>query len=252
MNIADLQTVAAIDGEYLSADELSASNLSASEIGLTANDHQEYHFSRRLVELSQPGSARAESIGALRTHMLAQHVRDRRRGLAVCAPSADVGSTFICANLAVGLSLGGVKTLLIDGNLRQPGLESYIKPTHPRPGLIELLRDDPVPLGDAIHERVLPNLSLLYAGGPVSNAQELLANASMRALVEAVTRDFDLTIIDTPPSNTCADGRRIASLVRYAMIVVRRNMSFLNDAKTLVDELRTDRVTVIGTYLNDV
>ena len=252
MSVADLESIEAQNSDFLSHDELRASHLVAAELGWSPVDRNDYLFSRRLVELSQPGSARAESIGALRTHMLAQHVRDRRRGLAICAPSAGVGSTYIAANLAVGLSLGGLKTLLIDGNLRQPGLESYIQPTKPKPGLVHLLRDDPALIGVAIHEHVLPNLSLIFSGGAVSNAQELLASGNMKVLIETVSRDFDLTLVDTAPSNTCADGRRIAALLRYAMIVVRRNVSFVSDAKVLVEELQTDRVTVIGTYLNDV
>jgi protein-tyrosine kinase len=211
-----------------------------------------YRLSRQLIELSNPGSARAESIGALRTHMLAQHIRDRRRALAICAPSIDVGATYVAANLAVALSRSGLKVLLIDANLRDPGLEQYFQPASVRPGLVQLLDDDPVPLGDVINESVLPNLSLIYAGGAVANAQELLASGNLKALIDICTRDYDLTLVDTAPSNTCADARRVAALVRYAMIVVRRNVSFVSDAKLLVEELQADRVTVIGTYLNDV
>lgn len=241
------------DGEsFLSAEELGATPSASGTLKLSSDRDKEYRFSRQLVELSSPGSARAESIGALRTHMLAQHIRDRRRALAVCTPSIDVGATYVAANLATALSLGGLKTLLIDANLRQPGLEAYFKPASAGPGLVQLLRDDPVQLGDAIHEGVLPNLSLIYAGGAVANAQELLASGNLKALIDVCTRDFDLTLIDTAPSNTCADARRVAALVRYAMVVVRRNVSFVSDAKMLVEELQSDRVNVIGTYLNDI
>jgi len=158
----------------------------------------------------------------------------------------------VTANLAVALSRSGLKTLLIDANLRNPGLEEYFQPPTERPGLVQLLEDEPAALGDVIHEHVLPNLSLIFAGGAVANAQELLASANLKALIDICTRDYDLTLIDTAPSNTCADARRVAALVRYAMIVVRKNVSFVSDAKLLVEELQNDRVTVIGTYLNDI
>ena len=237
---------------FLSAEELGALHPGGSEMRIAGSAPGGYRFARSLVELSSPGSAKAESIGALRTHMLAQHIRDRRRSLAICAPSVDVGATYVAANMAVALSLGGLKTLLIDANLRQPGLDAYFQPPEQRPGLVQLLRDEPVALGDAIHDSVLPNLSLIYAGGAVANAQELLASGNLKALIDVCTRDFDLTLIDTAPSNTCADARRVAALVRYAMVVVRRNVSFVSDAKLLVEELQADRVTVIGTYLNDI
>ena len=64
-------------------------------------------------------------------------------------------------------------------------------------------------------------------------------------------RDFDLTIIDTPPSNLYADARRIASIMRYSLVVTCRGRSYLKDVRVLVDELVSDDAHVIGTYLND-
>src|SRR5690348_13376785 len=57
--------------------------------------------SPELVTLRAPLSPGAEAIRALRTHVLAQHIHAGRRGLVVCAPSVDVGCTFVAANLAV-------------------------------------------------------------------------------------------------------------------------------------------------------
>lgn len=215
-------------------------------------DGLDYRFSRSLEVLSAPGSAQAESIGALRTHLLAQHIRDKRRSLAICGASPGVGCTFVATNLSVALAMAGVRTLLIDGNLRQPGVNELITPVADGPGLQQCLLDDGASLGEAIHADVLPNLSILYAGGIASNAQELLAGANFKGLIDSCIRDFDLTIVDTAPSNSCADARRVATVLRYAMVVVRRNASYLSDVKTLIDELHADRSTVIGTFLNEI
>lgn len=209
-----------------------------------------YRFSRSLVVLSNPASIQAEAIGDLRTHLLAQHISDKRRTLAVCAPSSDSGCTFVTANLAVAFALAGVRTLLIDANLRNPGLQNLIQPQSPIPGLRQCLADD-LPLGDAIRNDVLPQLSVLYAGGTAENAQELLAGNRFKALIDNCIRDFDFMIVDTAPANTSADARRVSTLLRHTMIVTRRNMTYLSDVKTLVEELQADRSRVIGTFLND-
>ena len=47
----------------------------------------EYEFSKSLVTMSDPLSAAAESMRALRTHILAQHVQTGRRALSICSPS---------------------------------------------------------------------------------------------------------------------------------------------------------------------
>ena len=56
-----------------------------------------YRFSPSLVMVTSPAAAAAESIRALRTHVMAQHLEEGRRALAICAATPGVGCTFIAA-----------------------------------------------------------------------------------------------------------------------------------------------------------
>jgi len=77
---------------------------------------------RALVTLSGQVSETAEAIRGLRTHIMARHVREGHRALAICAASEGVGCSFVAANLAVSLSQIGVNTILIDANMRAPAI----------------------------------------------------------------------------------------------------------------------------------
>lgn len=116
-----------------------------------------------LLAATRPRSIQAESFRALRSNLLAQHVHRGRRALAICSPAPAAGCSFLAANLAYVMAQAGVNTLLIDGNLREPGVQQYITGDLSGPGLAECLADDTLPLGNAIH-RVQPALSVLYAG----------------------------------------------------------------------------------------
>lgn len=197
-----------------------------------------------------PGSPAAEAVGALRSHLLAQHLRDGRRALAVCGATDGVGCTWLSVNLAVSMGQSGVRTLLVDANLRAPGVARLID-TGERPGLRQLLSGR-ASARDAIARDVLPGLSILQAGGEEGGgAQELLATEAFKALMNDCLRDFELTIADTPPASQSADARRIASTLRHALLVVRRGHSFVADAERLATELTADRATLIGSFLND-
>src|ERR1700679_4371963 len=111
---------------------------------------------RDIVMNSEPFGVRAEAIRALRTHLLAQHLAGGRRALAVCGPTAGVGVSFVAANLAVALSQVGVNTLLVDANLREPGLERLIRPPGPPVGLAQKLADN-TPYDEFVDARVMPN-----------------------------------------------------------------------------------------------
>jgi len=208
-------------------------------------------FSPSLVMISHPLDSQAEAIRGLRTHIMARHVQEGRRALAVCAASEDVGCTFIAANLAVALSQVGVNTLIIDADLRQPRLDTLIPPRNPGSGLRHWLGSPEVNFSRVIETDVLPNLSVMHSGGPVPNPQELLANDRFRALMDYCLREFDATIVDTPPANTCSDALRIANVVGYCLIVSRRDKSFIDDVKTLGKQLEANHARIVGTVLNE-
>jgi protein-tyrosine kinase len=213
---------------------------------------ERYEFSSDLMTLTNGRPAEAEAIRTIRTHIMAQHLGDGRRGLAVCAPTAGVGSSMTAANLAVALSQAGVATLLIDGDMRAPQLEAYIRPMGSTRGLKQCLREADIRPMDIIHHEVLPNLSLMYSGGVEDEAQELLATEAFRSLIETCLRDFEFTIIDTPPSKGVADALRIASIIGYALVVAKAHTSRSSDISTLVKQLQEDGAVVVGTVLNEL
>lgn len=211
---------------------------------------QSFVLTEQLITATRPGSIQAESFRALRSNLLSQHVSRRRRALAICSPGAEAGCSFVAANLAYVMAQAGVNTLLIDGNLREPGVHQFIACDDYGAGLGECLADDTLPLAGAI-KRVQPSLSVLYAGDAGIAAADRLGSSVFRNLVAQCLRDFDLTIIDTPPSSQSADARRIAAVTHYALVVTRRDRTFVKDVRVLLDELAADGAEAIGTYLND-
>lgn len=203
-----------------------------------------------VVMIHEPWGAAAESIGALRTQLVTQEIGNGLSALAVCTPSRDSGSTFVAVNLAVALSQIGVRTLLIDADLRHPAVDSLITPPHAIAGLQHCLSDG-TDMSDIVQEDVLPNLSIIYSGGAAPNPQELLSGVHFRELLDFCSRDYDITIIDTPPANQSADNRYIGALTGAALVVARKNHSLVNDMRTLVGELERNDTRVIGTVLND-
>ncbi|MEO6092972.1 MAG: CpsD/CapB family tyrosine-protein kinase [Novosphingobium sp.] len=208
-----------------------------------------FALSREVIVKSLPQSPTAESIHALRTHLVARHIQDGRRGLAVCDTEGSAGE-FLAVNLAISMAESGVRTLLIDTNIRAPELGQYIQPSSAVAGLADAIEQPDVPIGFAI-QNVLPNLSLIYAGGPRENSLELLGNPKFARIVDLCMREFDFTIATTPPSNRFADARRVASVMRYALVVARKDVTFIEDVNTLVSELASDSAQVIGAVYND-
>ncbi|MBS0333261.1 MAG: CpsD/CapB family tyrosine-protein kinase [Proteobacteria bacterium] len=205
----------------------------------------------RPVVLTDPAGRRAEAIRALRTHIVAQHIEAGRRALAVCGPTPGVGCTFVAVNVAIALSQIGLQTLLIDADLRNPSVQRYLARPEGSLGLRELLSSDETTFTAALSPDVMPNLDVLHADPAGSQAQEILSTERFGTLIDSCLRDYDITIIDTPPANLCADAQRVCSVVGYGLIVARRNDTLIEDIKTFRTQLEQVDARVIGTVLTE-
>ena len=202
------------------------------------------------VMVKEPHSLEAESIRALRTRLAAQHLREGRRSLAVCAPTAASGCTYVTLNLAVAMAQAGVRTALVDANLRDPMIADLCGLPLGMPGLSEYLSGGAGALNEIVDTDLMPNLAVLGAGDPPANPQELLSGARFRGLVDQLLREYELTIFDTPPANICSDGQRVATMAGFALVVGRKHRTYVEDMKTLAKQLRADRSVVVGSILN--
>lgn len=211
----------------------------------------DYVYSRRIACLSDPAGNAAASYRSLQTRLLAGHVRDGRRGLALCAPTPEAGCTTVAVNLAVAFAQAGVNTLLVDANLRRPAVHDFIRPVRPVLGLAQMLAADPNLRVDEIRRDVRPNLSLLYAGGVPPKSHDLLANRRFKQVIDDCMRSFEFTIVDTPALCGSTDARHIAMSVRYGLVIARRDVTLLADIRNAIDELSSDRVRLIGSFLAD-
>jgi tyrosine-protein kinase Etk/Wzc len=203
------------------------------------------------VMINDPQGLEAESIRALRTRLAAQHLREGRRSLAVCSAAAEAGCTYVAVNLAVAMAQAGVRTALVDANLRDPMVADLCGLPLSMPGLSDYLSSDAITMAEIVDGELMPNLAVIGGGETPSNPQELLSGARFRGLVDQLLREYDLTIFDTPPANICSDGQRVATMAGFSLIVSRKHKSYVEDVKTLAKQLRADRSVVVGSILND-
>ncbi len=207
--------------------------------------------SDELVVLNDPAGARAEAIRLLRTQIIAQHIKVGRRGLAMVSAVDGVGCSYITANLAAALSEVGIKTLVVDANMRSPRIDQIFGLDPNATGLSSFLSLQVARPERVVHANVLPNLSIITAGPPVARPQELLASMRFRDGVNTMLRGYDIVLFDTPAANANADALTVAAAAGYALLVARRDHSYFKDITVLTAQLGSSRCPVIGSVLNE-
>ena len=212
-----------------------------------------YRLAPTLDQILARDSADAQVFRSLATELLVRHVDKGRRGLAVCGAASGAGVSFLAVGLALSLSQIGVDTLLVDANLRAPALDQLIVHDGAAgPGLLQHLQEAGPTIEDILHQHVMPDLSLIYAGGQSTHPQELFDTERFREVIGASMRRHQLLIVDTPPFSRCAEARRIAAVTGYAVVVGRAGASYAKDIDTLCADLAADRVELVGSILNGV
>ena len=139
-------------------------------------------------------------------------------GVVSCVPGE--GKSSVAASFGNLLALQGMRTLLIDGDIRNPGLTRSLQ-RKPELGLVEvmleqaevddvLLRDEPTPLA------LLPTVMR----SRVTNTSDLLASASMGRLLQRFRGQFDYIVVDLPPVGPVVDAKAFAQRVDAFVFVV--------------------------------
>lgn len=160
-----------------------------------------------------------------------------------CVPKE--GKTVVAVNLAITLARNSSRVLLIDADLRRPGIR-YTLGLPEMPGLAECL-DGRAKLAEVIR-RVTPfGFYHLASGHTRVNPLDLLQRSSTAAVVEQC-REFDWTIIDSPPIEPFADAQCLSLHVDMALLVIRAGMTRQSDLKDALAMLGSD--TAIGVVLN--
>ena len=174
-----------------------------------------------LVLVHQPAGREAESFRCLRTSLslLGGGAGAGKLVLLTSAVPAE-GKSYCSANYAVALAQQGLRTLLIDADLRRPGLGKFFPVNREAAGVSEVLTGK-TEFADACHHTEVDKLFLMPAGTKGTNPAELLGGENFVQLLRTAAEKFERVVIDTAPINAVSDTLLIIEHVDAIVLVVR-------------------------------
>jgi capsular exopolysaccharide synthesis family protein len=192
-----------------------------------------------------------EAFRSLRTSLVFTSAAERTRIIGVTSSQPLEGKTTIAAHLALALALGGSRVLLIDADMRRPGLHKTIGLQN-EIGLSHLLVGQ-ARVREAVQRTSEPNLVAITAGRTPPNPSELLASERMNNfLANLGTGPFDWVIVDTPPVLAVTDAVILAPRMSSIVFVVGSEMTRRVHAERALETLRASRPRSISAVLNRV
>lgn len=169
--------------------------------------------------LSRPNSPESEAMRALYTSIMLSRPDNPPKAILIASAFQGEGKTTVATNLAIALARRG-KTLLIDADLRRPGVAPAfgMKVEH---GLSDVLQGTAEFHQVLISNAILPDLHVLPAGLPSPLASDLTGSVAFREFLTQVRSQFDYVVIDSPPILAFSDARAISPLVDGVVLVGR-------------------------------
>ena len=192
-----------------------------------------------------------EAFRSLRTSLVFTAGAGQARVIAVTSSQPLEGKTTTACNLATALALGGSRVLLIDADMRRPGLH-HIMGVENHSGLSQLLVGQSR-VREAVQRTAEPNLFVITAGRTPPNPSELLASDRMKSFLENLAHGpFDWILLDTPPVLAVTDAVVLAGNVSAVVFVVGSEMTRRVHADRALATLRAGKPRSIGVVLNRV
>jgi polysaccharide biosynthesis transport protein len=204
-----------------------------------------------LITQLRPNSEAAECYRSLRTSILLSQADGPPKVLLVTSPLPQEGKTTTSVNCAAVLAQRGSRVLLVDADLRRPGVHRVFG--FEREGGLSTVLAGTSTLESVLKSYpALPNLSILPAGPPPPHPAELLDASKMRSLIAQWREEYDHVIIDTPPALSVTDPV-VLSVEADSIILVVRSGKTTKDALRRAGELLLQvNARVMGIVVNAI
>jgi capsular exopolysaccharide synthesis family protein len=182
----------------------------------------------------------SEQIRGMRTNLSFFGDTKGKSKLLVSSSFPGEGKSFIASNIAIGFSMTGKRTVIIESDLRKPNIAKHFNITR-RTGLSVYLS------GSAEIKDIIfavpdyPNLFVIPAGPIPPSPVELIMNGKYELLIDELSLNYDHIVIDCPPIGLVTDAQEIAKWVDFSVFIVRHRFTPRDAVSNILDRIYREK-----------
>jgi len=208
-----------------------------------------------------------ESYHTLRANIISNISQKGSVSVVISSSGAAEGKTLTAINFALASAHSGLKTLLIDADMRRPVIHQVFG-LPKQPGLSDLLvgkvdyretlRESAdliiggLDSSQVIRFQGIENLKIISCGTTPANVVDLLDNADWEKFISFAKSEFDIVVFDAPPVLLFIDSVILAKKNDGAVLVYKAGKIARGALKRAKDQINGVEAKMIGVVLNGV
>jgi len=190
----------------------------------------------------------AESISCTRTMLMHANGLASHRVIMITSPVSGEGKTTLSTQLAASVALTGRRTLLVDGDLRNPN--AHLRFNLPiGPGLCEVLRGE-ASIHEVARETPIAGLTVIPAGQWKDETALALVSTELEALFAAWRSQFDFVLVDSSPVLPVVDPLLLALHADGVLVSLLQGVSRMPLANEAYKRMTALGVRVLGAVVS--
>jgi capsular exopolysaccharide synthesis family protein len=220
-------------------------------LGYVPNIKSDNIHERDLHAHQHPRSTAAESFRTVRAAISLAPRADKMRVFGVTSSIPSEGKSLCASNFAIVTAQSGLRTVLVDADLRRPSVHKAFQ-IHAPIGLSSYLEGEVERLDDIIHKSDVPNLDVIACGPIPSTPSELLDTPQMAKLLAELRQRYDRVVIDCPPISAVSDPLVMGAKSDGVLYVMKFKKIRREHARRSVQRIQDAGIQIVGVLLNDI
>ena len=252
MGLAAVYVLDTLDDRFRSVEELQA-QVGVPVMAIVQELPDRHAIGVEALQLvAEPDALESEAFRTLRTSLALTH--DQSRRIVVTSAEPGDGKSTILANMAVACANSGKRVLLLDADMRRPGLSAMLG-IRGGDGLSSVIRSQQ-PIGEIADRSIRPTpvsgLEVLPAGPRPMNPTELLGGQRFADLLAWAESRYDCILIDSPPTLAASDTAVVGQLVDGVLMVVQPHKNQRRTVLRAAETFAMLKIPLIGLVANRV
>jgi len=203
-----------------------------------------------LITLTDPRNPATEAYRTLRTNLTFAALDKPIETLVVTSAAPDAGKLEVLANLAVTMAQGERRTILVDADLRRPGLHEIFGTANDR-GLTTMIVEETALDDPPLIAVGVDNLWLVPSGPLPPNPADILGSRKMEQVIAALKAHADVILFAAPPVVAVTDAVVLGTKVDGVLLVVSAGRTRQEHVQRAKESLERAHVRIVGAVLDN-